>query len=170
MVWTTQQPFVQNTNLKCVGRILLKDLPTVSGATHLAKKICDIVDGSWRLMVTHEALPEVADFTNIRINKLHNLRATSLTETNKKMQYELTNVVEITALFGVFYMGGALPRNMDTNTVFYHETADPMMSPGIREKETLIYMYNIQNSRLRKEQWSANKFAIFWDFFEHCNK
>ena len=83
-------------------------------------------------MVTHEALPEVVDFTNIRINKLHNLKATSLTETNKKMQYELTNVVEITKLFGVFYMGGALRRNMmDTNTVFYHETADPMMSPGI---------------------------------------
>ena len=132
MLWTTQRPFVQNTNLKCAGRISLKDLPTVSGATHLAKNNCDIVDGSWRLMVTHEALPEVVDFTNIRINKLHNLMATSLTETNKKMQYELTNVVEITTLFGVFYMGGALRRNMmDTNTVFYHKTADPMMSPGI---------------------------------------
>ena len=40
-------------------------------------------------------------------------------------------------------------------------------------RETLSFLCTIiqfDNSRLRKEPWSAGKFAAFWDFFEHCNK
>ena len=55
-------------------------------------------------MVIDEALQEVVDFTNIKINKLCKLMPTSLTRTEKKKQYKLSSVVEIKALFEVFYM------------------------------------------------------------------
>ena len=59
-------------------------------------------------MVIDQALQEVNDFTNIKINKLRKLMVTSLTENNKKTQCKLTSVAEIMKLFRVFYMRGAL--------------------------------------------------------------
>ena len=120
-------------------KTITRDLPTVSGPTSLAKDDYDTVDGSWILMVIDQALQEVNDCTNIKINKLRKLMATSLTENNKKTQCKLTSVAEIMKLFRVFYMRGALWKTMiDINTIFFHKNADPMFSSALESKRLLF--------------------------------
>ena len=82
-------------------------------------------------------------------------------------------MVEISALFEVLYMRGALwKKMMDINTVFYHETADPTFSSAFKRKglSFLCTIIQLENSRLRKEPRSTDKFPALWDFFERCNR
>ena len=91
-------------------------------------------------MIPDETLQKVVDFTNIKINKARELMDTSLTETDKKTQHKLNSVDEIMALFGVFYMQGALRKNtMEINIVFYHET-DPMFSLPFEKRDSLFFV------------------------------
>ena len=88
----------------------------------------------------------------------------------RKTQYKLTSVVEMTA---VFYMRRTFWKNMmDIKAVFYNENTYPMFS-SVFERKKLSFLCTIiqfDNSRVRKEQWSADKFSAFPDFFERCNK
>ena len=118
-------------------------------------------------MVPDETLQKVVDFTNIKINKARELTDTSLAETDKKTQHKLNSADEITTLFGVFYMQGALRKNtMEINIVFYHET-DPMFSSPFERKRLsfLCKIIQFDDSWLRKERWSADKFPAFRDFY-----
>ena len=73
----------------------------------------------------------------------------------------------------VFYMRGTLWKNMmDIKTGFYNETVDPTFSLAFERKKLsfLCTIIQFDNSRLRKEWLSTDKFSAFPDFFERCNK
>ena len=124
-------------------------------------------------MITDGDLMRVVELTNKVIKKLHEKKATMLSETNKKRQYKDTSVAEIKAFFGLLYMRGALCLNLvSIDTVFYHATSNPVFSAAFERKRFSLLCQFIQfdNASVCKEQWKSDEFAAFCDFFEAINE
>ena len=152
MMCATQRPFVQNPNPKHTGRRSLTDLPTVSRPID-PKQLWYC---RWTLEVDGHWWSSPISFWFYKHQNQQTLWAYAhITHKNwQKKQYKLSSVVQIKALFGVFYMWGALRKNMMViTTVFYHKTADLLFSLAFERKRLsfLCTIIQFDNSRLKME-------------------
>ena len=82
------------------------------------------------------------------------------------MQFRLSSLVEIKALFGTMYLRVALHTNgVGCDTVFYHKS-----SMSCVRFQLLCKILQLDDCKTCRNRWDKNKFGCFYNFFESINE
>ena len=115
LTWATDKP---NVSRKRNESNIIRDIPGPSGRTNDIKTPLD----SWSLLMTDDILLEIVTNTNKNIEAFVNEHV-GFDENDKITFTKPTDIHEIRALIGLFYLRGAMNQNLHSvKDLFYHDS------------------------------------------------
>ena len=162
LTWATDKP---NVSRKRNESNIIRDIPGPSGRTN------DIETSliSWSLLMTDDILLEIVTNTNKNIETFVNEHV-GFDENDKITFTKPTDIHEILALIGLFYLRGAMNQNLHlVKDLFYHDSSCEECNHELYEILFSASDGTFDDKETRAERWRMDCFTVLRKIFESFN-
>ena len=161
MDWTTtkQGTFVG----RAPNQNVIKHKP---GPRRQAKQVTDPLE-AFSLFITDNVLTTIAEHTSSNIRNFRRKFENVIVNSNKYTHCDITDLTEMKAFIGIFYIRAALKVNMhNSNQIWYHESSNDLFAATVSLKRFhfLTRFIEFDDKASREEKWQFDKFEIFEKF------
>ena len=113
---------------------------------------------------------QIVEYTSSNIQNFR--RKFEDVNSNKYTHCDITDLTEMNAFIGIFYIRAALKVNTcNSNETWYHESSNDLFAATMSLKRFHFLTGFIESDKAsREERWQFNKFACIRDFFETVNE
>ena len=115
---------------------------------------------------------QIVEYTNSNIQNFRRKFEDVIVNTNKFTHCDITDLTEMKAFTGIFYIRAALKVNTcNSNQICYHDSSNDLFAATVLLKRFHFLTRFIESDKAsREERWQFNKFACIREFFETVNE
>ena len=137
------------------------------GPRRQAKQVTDSLE-TFSLFITDNMLTTIVEYTNSKIKNFRRKFENIIVNSNKYTHCGITDLTEIKAFIGIFYIHVALKVNIhNSNQIWYHESSDDLFVTTMSLKRFcfLTRFTEFDDKGSREKRWHFDKFACIKRFF-----